>query len=140
MPKYLVKRRNNWGIWAHMETLEYPPSRYEIENRYGPGEYEILIAQENVIGLRHYDNFSIPWNVELTGHWIPGQPTQQWVANNLGQGYYFIIGNASFVEPVIVPSPFANSQNGQQYARELMNQGSAAMRNIYVPFRVRLPW
>lgn len=143
MPKYLIKRRNNWGVWVHLDTWETPPTKYDIESRYGPGEYEILIAQENVIGLRHHETFSLPWNIELMNNsWVAGQPNDQWVADNFGQGYYFIIGNAQYVRPVIIQGSYASSvpEKGEQYAMDLMNQGSAVMRNIYLPFRVRLPW
>lgn len=135
MPKYLTKRRNLWGIWTHLDTVEYPPSKNDVERKYGPGEYEILMAQEGIIGLRHHDNFTIPWNIDFV-EWVEGRPTAEYVKSRHGDGYYFIIGNTIVVDPVIA----STGGNGLQYTKELMSQGAAVMRNIYLVFRIRLPW
>jgi hypothetical protein len=60
MPKYLIRRRNRWGQWVHLDTWDYEPSDYDLENKFGSGEYAILMAQEGIIGLRKVRDVNVP--------------------------------------------------------------------------------
>lgn len=127
MPKYLIRRINRWGQWVHMETVDYPPSREHIEITYGPGEYSIMVAEEGVRGLQGYANYSIPYSIEIKG-WSSDKPTIEYVQQKYGEGNYFIAGNASDIEPMII----TYDGKKDEMVEDLMAQGIASMRKVYV--------
>ena len=130
MPKYLVRRRNRFGQWVHIDTMDWEPSREHIQSSYGPGEYNIMVAEEGIRGLRNYATYGIPYSIEYVD-WVREKPTVEFIESKYGQGNYFAIGYARDITPIIV----SESKNDEM-VKDLMLQGIGAMRKIYVIFRL----
>lgn len=129
MPKYLIRRRNRYGQWAHIETMDVPPSRDQIKWNYGPGEYNIMVAEEGIRGLQNYASYTIPYSIEYVG-WTPDRPNAEYIYQQYGQGNYFVMGKAMDIKPVIVPTA------EDEMVKDLMMQGVNVMRGVYVIFRL----
>jgi len=135
LPKYLIRRRNRFGQWEHIETMEYEPTRESIKSRYGPGEYNIMLAEENIRGLQNFANYSIPYSIDYVA-WTSDKPNAEFIAQNYGIGSYFVIGQASDISHVIVPSSVQQQSNGQKIIEDIMVQGAPVMRRVYIIFRL----
>jgi hypothetical protein len=136
MPKYLLRRRNRYGQYVHLATYDYEPNEWQIKNDFGPGEYSILISREGVIGVRKFDDISIPWDITYVG-WVDGQPTIEYLQQHYGPGSYFVLKSCQ-VNPLHVPNI------GQEYSKityDMLQDGAPVMRNISIIFRVEgMPW
>lgn len=134
MPKYLVRRINRYGQWVHIDTLESPPSRESIEEKWGPGEYNIMIAEEGIRGLQSYTTYAIPYTIEYVG-WTPEKPDVKYLSKKFGVGNYFVIGQSADIEPVIVVSKTTDKTD--EMVEDFMMQGVNVMRKVYVIFRLK---
>jgi hypothetical protein len=134
MPKYLIRRRNRWGQWVHLDTWDYEPSDYDLESRFGSGEYAILIAQEGIIGLRKVRDVSVPWNVEFLD-WVDRELTRDEIMRTYGEGNYFVLKSCQPVPYQIFPKGLPHDLTWQH-----LQDGASVMRNISIIFRVKMPW
>ena len=134
MPKYLIRRRNRFGQWVHLDTWDHEPSDYDVKSRFGAGEYEILIAQEGVIGLQRVKTITIPWKIEIKG-FLYGEPTVEYIRDNYGVGNYFILKSCQAAPIQVYPE-------GQpsDIAWQNLQDGIGVMRTISVIVKVEMPW
>jgi len=134
MPKYLTRRRNQWGQWVHLDTWNSEPSDYDIRSRFGPGEYQILMAQEGIIGLRKVRDVSIPWNIEFL-EFVWGEPTVEYIREKYGTGNYYVLRSCH-------PVPFQIFPDGQPHdlAWQNLQDGASVMKTVSMIFRVEIPW
>ncbi|MCL5067148.1 MAG: hypothetical protein M1368_02190 [Thaumarchaeota archaeon] len=134
MPKYLLRRRNVWGQFVHLDTLPYDPGDYAIEQQYGPGEYSILVAQEGIVGLQKLRDVSIQWKVDYVA-WSSTKPTLDEIREKYGVGNYFVLSNCQ-------STPFQVFPEGQPHdmSWKHLQEGASVMRNVWVIFRVNMPW
>ena len=132
MPKYLIRRTNRFGQWEHIDTWESPPDRDSIAQRYGPGEYSIMVAEEGIRGLQSYASYTIPFSIEYVG-WTPDKPDLEYIRSRYGEGNYFVIGRAIEVESYVV---YTNGGKSDEMVQDLMTRGAQAMRSVYVIFRM----
>jgi hypothetical protein len=134
MPKYLIRRRNRWGQWVHLDTWDYEPSDYELSSRFGAGEYAILIAEEGIIGLRKVKDVSIPWDIHYL-EWIYGEPTMEYIRDKWGTGNYFVLKSCQ-------PVPYQIFPEGQPHDVTWQNlqDGAGVLRTVSIIFRVEMPW
>jgi hypothetical protein len=93
-----------------------------------------MVAEEGIRGLQNFADFSIPYTIEYVG-WAPEKPDASFIAHNYGAGNYFIMGQASDIEPVIIP-PSYQQPNSQKIIEDIMIQGTPVMRKVYVIFRL----
>lgn len=135
MPKYLIRRRNRFGQWEHIETLEYEPYFDLIRARYGPGVYNVMIAEEHIRGLQHFADFTVPYQLEYVD-WKPEKPDGTYIFEHYGEGNYFIVGQGSDITPITVTSPYTQPPQGIHYVEDIMLQGIPVMKNVYVIFRL----
>jgi hypothetical protein len=134
MPKYLIRRRNQWGQWVHLATWDYEPSDYDLRFSFGAGEYEILMAQEGVIGLRKVRDVSVPWEIHYLEE-IEGEPTTEYIKDKYGIGNYFVLKSCQPVPIQIFPDGQAHDITWQN-----LQDGASVMRRISIIYRVEMPW
>ncbi len=133
-PKYLIKRRNQWGQYVHLATLDYEPSYEQIESQFGPGEYSILIAREGIIGLAKAKDISVPWDIEYV-EWVEGKPTIDYIRNTHGDGNYFVLTNCKATPFQVFPT-----DQDHDLAWQNLQDGANVMKRISIIFRVKMPW
>lgn len=134
MPKYLVRRRNQFGQYIHLTTLDFEPTDEQINSYFGPGEYSVLIAREGIIGLAAVRNTTIPWEMDLVG-WVLGIPTTDYIRDNYGEGNYYVLTNCTAVPLQVFPQA-----QPHDLAWQNLQDGATATRNISTIFRVKMPW
>ena len=135
MPKYLIRRTNRFGKWEHIDTWEYPPDIQSVAQRYGPGDYHILIAEEKVRGVRSYMSFVVPFNIEVVEAFTK-EPDIEYIKSRHGSGNYFIISQAKNITPLIIPSGYEQDAQRNGMVNDLMTRGIPAMRSVYVLIRM----
>ena len=135
MPKYLIRRTNRFGKWEHVATWEYPPDVGAVAQRYGPGEYHILVAEEKTRCLRSYLSFVVPFNIEFA-ELFTEEPNIEYIKSQHGPGNYFIIGQAKKITPLTVRSEYEQDAQRNGMVNDLMTRGIPAMRNVYVLVRM----
>ncbi len=134
MPKYLIRRRNQWGQYVHLLTLDYEPTDEQIKSYFGPGDYSILVAREGIIGLARIRDVTISWEFEFVG-WVEGIPTNDYLRDTYGMGNYYVLTNSNVTPHQIFPIEQPHDLTWQH-----LQDGSTAMRNISTIFRVKMPW
>ena len=135
MPKYLVRRLNRFGQWEHVDTWDYQPDVNSVAQRYGPGQYHILIAEERVRGLQSFMSFTVPFAIEFVA-FFPEEPNVEYIKANYPAGNYFVIGQSRKVTPIVVSSGYERDSQRNGMVLDLMTRGSQAMRSTYVLVRV----
>jgi hypothetical protein len=117
-----------------LDTWDYEPMDYDIKSKFGSGEYEILIAQEGVIGLQRLKSVSIPWEIEIVGS-LFGVPTVDYIRDNYGEGNYYILKSCQ-------PNPIQIYPEGQPRDTTWQNlqDGAGVMRNLSIIAKVKMPW
>lgn len=135
MPKYLIRRLNRYGQWEHVDTWDYQPDRDSVAQRYGPGEYHILIAEEKVRGLQSFMSFTVPFQIEFV-EFFPEEPNVDFIKANYPPGNYFVIGQSKYVKPIVVSSGYEQNAKRDGMVLDLMTRGIQAMRGVYVLIRV----
>lgn len=134
MPKYLVRRRNKWGQYVHLATWNVEPSYEELKRRFGPGDYCILIAEENVVGLSKLKDVSIQWEIEYVG-WVNGIPTIDYIRENYGNGNYYVLTGCNSIPYQVFPVGEPHDMAWQH-----LQDGASAMKGISIIFRIEMPW
>ena len=134
MPKYLIRRRNRWGQWVHLATWDYEPNEYELKDRFGSGDYSILMAQEGIIGLKKVKDVSVPWDIQYL-EWVDGEPTRDYIMRKWGVGNYFVLKSCKPAPHQIFPQGVPHDVTWQN-----LQDGASVMRNISIIFRVNMPW
>lgn len=134
MPKYLIRRRNQWGRYIHLATWDYEPNQEQIQYSFGPGEYSILVAREGIIGLAKVRDIAIPWDIEYVA-WVEGEPTLDYIRDNYGDGNYYVLTRCRI-------TPFQMYPEGQPHdlTWQHLQDGASVMRKISIIFRVKMPW
>jgi hypothetical protein len=133
--RYLIRRRNRFGQWVHLATWETEPTKEDLANFFGPGNYSISIAEEGVVGLIYHGTVVVPWKLDLLG-WIQGEPTLKFIEENYGPGNYFAIGEAH----KIIPFQIYSQGQPHDWTWQLLQDGKDAMKDVYTIYRVYLPW
>ena len=134
MTKYLLKRRNKWGQYIHLTTLDYEPTDEQIKSYFGPGEYSILIARKGIIGLAKVRDISIPWEIEYLEE-VEGEPTVEYIQENYGSGNYFLLTNCRTTPIQVFPPDQPHDLTWQH-----LQDGANAMKRITIIYRVKMPW
>ena len=134
MTKYLLRRRNRFGQYVHLETYDLEPTDYDIEFQFGPGEYSLLVAEEGQRGLRKLRDVSISWKIEYLG-WKNGRWNGDEIEMMFGAGNYFeLIGGQVNVWQRYPPEKLP------KMTWEFLQDGAPVMKNVSVLFKVELPW
>jgi hypothetical protein len=117
-----------------LATWDYEPTKEQVEFSFGPGDYEILIAREGVIGLMKVKDVSIMWTIEYVG-WVNGEPKVDYIKDNYGIGNYFVLTNCK-------ATPFQIFPTGQPHdlAWQHLQDGATTMSSVSIIFRVKMPW
>lgn len=139
MVRYIIRRQNKLGQWTHIDTIESLPLLYTwdsyLKNRYGPGHYSILVAQEGVRGLSplkgHETTFSIGWENKYLD-WLDHKPTWEELVEKYGVGDY-IVAKLTDVEPF----GFEREKMDSNVIRDILEQGASAARGGYVVFKLK---
>jgi hypothetical protein len=134
LPKYLIRRRNQFGHYLHLATWGIEPTESLIRHAFGPGEFTVLIAQEGIVGLNKFKDFMIPWEIEPLG-WTSGMPTGDYIRDNYGEGNYYVLTNCR-----ATPFQIFAVDQPHDITWQHLQDGASAMRNVSVIFRVNMPW
>ena len=134
MPKYLVRRRNQWGQWVHLATYDYEPSDYDLKFSFGPGEYVVLMAQEGIIGLSKVRDVNVPWEIKYLGE-VEGEPTIAYVREKYGTGNYFILKSCKPIPVQVYPEGQPHDVTWQN-----LQDGASVMKKISIIYKVEMPW
>jgi hypothetical protein len=132
--KYLLKRRNRFGRYAHLTTVDSPPSDEWILERFGPGTYEINQAEEGVVGQNRLREVNIPWKLDYVDV-VNGQPTLEYLREKHGVGNYITITGGRATAQQVFPE---GTQHDLTY--EMLQDGAPVVSRATIIFRVTMPW
>jgi len=118
-----------------MATWEKPPTEEDLANSFGPGQYTISVAQENIVGLRHHATITVPWLVE-SAHFVEGEPTIDYIIEHFGAGNYYLMKRPRDI------TPYQAYPTGtpHDWTLELLEEGVSAIKDIHILVKVNLPW
>jgi hypothetical protein len=114
--------------------LESEPTDAQIELSFGPGDYEILIAREGIVGLMKVKNVSITWKIDYVG-WVYGEPTFDYIRENFGVGNYFVLKSCD-----VTPFQVFPTDQPHDFAWQHLQDGASVMKNISIIFKIEMPW
>ena len=134
MPKYLIRRRNQWGQYVHLATWDFEPTDEQIASSFGPGEYNIQVAREGIIGLAKVRDVGIAWDIEYL-EYVDGEPTIDYIRDKYGNGNYYVLTSCR-------ANPFQIFPEGQPHdlTRQHLQDGASVMKTISIIFRAKMPW
>lgn len=136
--KYLIRRKNKYGQWVHIDTVQFLPFLYFgnwqafVRDRYGPGRYHIATVEEGLAGMHGFLSFSISFDLNFL-EWLPEKPTVEYLNKKYPLVKDFYICRATDVTPIAVP----RNLHGGEPVWDVLEQGISALTSGYLVFEVK---
>lgn len=132
--KYLLRRRNRFGQYAHLDTLAQAPDEDWIARRYGPGTYEIYRAEDGVVGQSKVAEINVSWQLDYV-EVLNGQPTLEYIREKHGVGNYMVVTGGKATPFQVFPEGSAHDATW-----EMLQDGAPVITQSSIVFRVSMPW
>lgn len=136
--KYLIRRKNKYGQWVHVDTVQLLPLLYFgdwkafVRDRYGPGRYHIATVEEGLAGMRDFMSFSIGFDLRYL-EWLPEKPTVNYLKEKYPLVKDFYVCRVTNVTPIAVP----RNVHGEEPVWDILEQGISALTSGYLVFEVK---